>query len=363
MVLQQQRQQMLDMLVAWLLEESEKHPVLAMWEDLHWADPSTLEMLSLVLEQTPTVPMLHVLTFRPEFTSPWPTRSHMIPITLNRLERPQVEALITHLTDNMTLPEEVVEHIVTKTDGVPLYVEELTKMLLASDLLRKEADQYVLTGNRNHVLTFRPEFTSPWPTRSHMIPITLNRLERPQVEALITHLTDNMTLPEEVVEHIVTKTDGVPLYVEELTKMLLASDLLRKEADQYVLTGPLSTVTIPDTLQDSLMARLDQMDNAKEVAQIGAVLGRAFTYEMLQAIASQDEETVQVNLAQLVEAELLYQRGRPPWSRYIFKHALIQDAAYASLLRSTRQHVHQQIAQLLEGQFPGIALPTRCRIR
>jgi len=185
-----------------------------------------------------------------------------------------------------------------------------------------------------------------------MTPVTLNRLERAQVEALITHMAQGKALPTEVVEHIVGKTDGVPLYVEELSKMLLASGLLHEEANAYVLTGPLSMVTIPDTLQDSLMARLDQMNTAKEVAQLGAVLGREFSYEMLRAIASQDDETVQASLAQLVEAELLYQRGRPPRARYMFKHALIQDAAYASLLKSVRQRVHQQIARLLERRFP-----------
>src|SRR5439155_10870303 len=131
-------------------------------------------------------------------------------------------------------------------------------------------------------------------------------------------------LPAEVVQYIVAKTDGVPLYVEELTKMLLTSPLLREEADQYVLIGPLRTVAIPDTLQDALMARLDQLQTAKEVAQLGAVLGREFPYELLAAIAPQDDNTLQAGLAQLVEAELLYQRGRPPRARYLFKHALIQ---------------------------------------
>src|SRR5262249_28232164 len=113
-------------------------------------------------------------------------------------------------------------------------------------------------------------------------------------------------------------------------------------------------VAIPDTLQDALMARLDQLNRAKEVAQLGAVLGREFAYELLQAIAPQDEDTLQEGLAQLVKAELLYQRGRPPRARYIFKHALIQDAAYASLLKSTRQQVHQQIAQVFEACFPAL---------
>jgi predicted ATPase len=202
-----------------------------------------------------------------------------------------------------------------------------------------------------NVLTFRSEFDPPWPSRSHTTPITLNRLERPQVEAFILHLGGDKALPSEVVEHIVDKTDGVPLYVEELTKMLFASGLLSEEVNHYVLTGPLSTVTIPDTLQDSLMARLDQMNAAKEVAQLGAVIGREFPYDMLQAISSQDDETIQASLAQLVEAELLYQRGRAPRARYIFKHVLIQDAAYASLLRSTRQQVHQRIAQRFVERF------------
>jgi predicted ATPase len=258
---QQQRQQTHDALVAWMLEEAERQPLLVVWEDLHWADPSTLELLGLLLEQVPIVPMLNVLTFRPEFTPPWPTRSHMTPLTLNRLERSQVEALILQLAGGKALPREVVQHIVTKTDGVPLFVEELTKMLLASDLL--------------------------W-----------------------------------------------------------------EAADHYELTGPLLTVAIPDTLQESLMARLDQLNMAREVAQLGAVLGREFAYDMLRALATMEDETLQDGLAQLVAAELLYQRGRPPRATYIFKHALIQDAAYASLLRSTRQQVHQRVAQLLEVEFP-----------
>jgi predicted ATPase/class 3 adenylate cyclase len=258
---QQQRQYTQDVLVAWVLEKAERQPVLAVWEDLHWADPSTVEALGLVMDQTPTVAMLHVLTFRPEFVPPWPARSHMTPLTLNRLERLQVESLITRLAGGKALPAEVVQHIVAKTDGVPLFVEELTKMLLNSAVL----------GEAN---------------------------------------------------------------------------------DHYELTGPLLSVAIPDTLHDSLMARLDQLNSAKEIAQLGAVLGREFSYEMLQAIAPHDHETLQAGLVQLVEAELLYQRGRPPRAHYVFKHALIQDAAYASLLRSTRQQIHRRVALVLEARFP-----------
>ena len=124
---QHQKQQTLDTLAAWLEAEAERQPVLVAWEDLHWADPTTLEYLGLLVEQAPTVPMLHVLTYRPEFSPPWPHRSHITPLVLNRLERPQVEALITQRAGGKPLPAEVVQYIVAKTDGVPLYVEELTR--------------------------------------------------------------------------------------------------------------------------------------------------------------------------------------------------------------------------------------------
>jgi tetratricopeptide (TPR) repeat protein len=159
-------------------------------------------------------------------------------------------------------------------------------------------------------------------------------------------------LPEEVVEHIVDKTDGVPLYVEELTKAILESDYLREETERYTLVGSLSEVAIPATLQDSLMARLDRLPTLREVAQLGAVLGREFAYEMIQYLAPLEEPVLQNGLGQLVENELLYQRGRPPRSRYIFKHALIQDAAYQSLLKRTRQQYHRQVAALIEERFP-----------
>src|SRR5207245_10697583 len=140
---QHQKQHTLDTLVAWLAAAAERQPVLVAWEDLHWADPTTLELLGLVIAQAPTVPMLHVLTFRPEFSPPWPPRSHMTPLVLNRLERMQIEALITQRVEGKTLPAEVVQYIVTKTDGVPLYVEELTKMMVTSPLHWEELNQYV----------------------------------------------------------------------------------------------------------------------------------------------------------------------------------------------------------------------------
>ena len=134
--------------------------------------------------------------------------------------------------------------------------------------------------------------------------------------------------------------------------MILESGLVREEADRYALTGPLPPLAIPSTLHDSLMARLDRLSAARDLAQLGAVLGREFAYELLQAVSPLDEPTLQQRLAQLVDAELVYQRGLPPQSRYVFKHALIQDAAYQSLLRSTRQQYHQHIAEVLEARFP-----------
>lgn len=260
---QEQRQQTLHMVVAWWLEEAERQPLLAVWEDLHWADTTTLELLGILIDQVPTVPMMNVLAYRPVFAPPWTMQSHLTPIALNRLER------------------------------------------------------------------------------SH-------------VEALVSRLAGSKSLPTEVMAHIVAKTDGIPLYVEELTKMLLESDLLVEQVDAYVLTGPLSRASIPATLQDSLMARLDRLPQMREVAQLGAVFGREFAYDMLQALAVMDDLALQEGLRQLVTHELLYQRGRERRAAYTFRHALIQEAAYQSLLRRTRQQYHQQVAALFETQFPEI---------
>src|SRR5262249_2288584 len=143
--------------------------------------------------------------------------------------------------------------------------------------------------------------------------------------------------------------------VEEITKSLLESGQLKEVEDHYELTEPFSTFTIPATLQDSLMARLDRLMTGKVIAQLGATIGRQFSYALLQAVSQLDEVMLQHELGRLVEAEIVYQRGVPPQATYIFKHALIQDAAYASLLKSTRQQYHQHIAQVLESQFPEIA--------
>jgi predicted ATPase len=179
----------------------------------------------------------------------------------------------------------------------------------------------------------------------------LNRLPRRQAAEMTIRVAHGKALPPEVVEQVVAKTDGVPLFVEELTKMVLESSLLQEQAERYELTGPLPPLAIPTTLHDSLMARLDRLAMVKAMAQLGATLGREFAYELLQAVSPWDEETLQRGLHQLVEAEFLYQQGLPPQATYRFKHALIQDAAYQSLLRSTRQQYHQRIALVLETQI------------
>jgi predicted ATPase len=202
--------------------------------------------------------------------------------------------------------------------------------------------------------TCRPDFRPPWTGRSHLTQVTLARLPQRLAAELTHQVAHGKALPAEVVAQIVAKTDGVPLFVEELTKTVLESGLLQEQEEHYTLTGPLPPLAIPATLHDSLLARLDRLGAAKGLVQLGATLGREFAYTLLQAVAPWDEATVRRALQQLVEAELLYQRGLPPQAMYVFKHALIQEAAYQSLLKRTRQRYHQHIAQVLEAQFPAI---------
>jgi class 3 adenylate cyclase/predicted ATPase len=261
---QRQRQQTLATLCTLVLELAAQQPLLLVVEDLHWTDPSTLEWLTLLIEQVPTARICLLLTSRPGFQPPWSSRSYLTQLTLSRL------------------------------------------------------------------------------TRQH-------------IEAMIARLTGGKSLPAAVVQHLVEKTDGVPLYVEEMTKAILESGVLQEVNGQYALIGSFVSLTIPTTLHDSLMARLDRLGAAKGIAQLGATLGRQFAYEVLQAVSHLDEATVQRELGRLVEAELLYQQGIPPQATYTFKHALIQDTAYQSLLRSTRQQYHQRIGQTLEERFPETA--------
>ena len=205
------------------------------------------------------------------------------------------------------------------------------------------------------VLTFRPEFQSPWLGLAHVSMKTLKKLSRRESVTLIERLTGGKPLPREVAEQIIARTDGVPLFMEELTKTVLESALLEEQADRYVLTGPLPPLAIPTSLQASLMARLDRQASLKDVAQIGAAIGREFSYALLAAVAGRSEADLQRALDQLVASGLLFRRGTlPSRSTLIFKHALVQDAAYATLLRSRRQELHARIARVLEESFPDI---------
>jgi predicted ATPase len=222
------------------------------------------------------------------------------------------------------------------------------------ELLNLVIDQ-TPTASLLTVLTCRPHFHPAWHHRSYLTEMTVNRLSQPQIARMTTDLAGGKPLPGQVLAQITAKTDGVPLFVEELTKAVLELGVLQEVDGQYVLTGTLSSFAIPATLQDSLMARLDRLVTAKGVAQYAAVIGRQFTYDVLSTVSQLDDTTLQRELGRLVDVEMVYQRGVPPQATYAFKHALIQDAAYASLLKSTRQQYHQRIAQVLEAQFPATA--------
>ena len=204
------------------------------------------------------------------------------------------------------------------------------------------------------LITFRPEFQPPWTGYAHVTTLTMSRLGRRQGADLVARVSGDKPLPPEIVEQIVARTDGVPLFVEELTKTVLESGLLADAGDHYELTGPLPPLAIPTTLHDSLMARLDRLGPVKEVAQIGAVIGREFSYELLAAVAPMSANRLNDALEQLVNSELVFGRGTPPDAIYTFKHALVQDAAYQSLLKSKRQQLHARIVQVLEQRFPDV---------
>jgi len=202
------------------------------------------------------------------------------------------------------------------------------------------------------IVTFRPEFQLPWTGQPQVTMLALNRLDRHDRTALATQIAGDKALPDEVIDQIVDRTDGVPLFVEELTKSVLESGLLREDRDRYVLDGALPPFAIPTTLHASLLARLDRLASVRLVAQIGAAIGREFSYALLRAVSRLPEDELQASLARLVASELVFQRGMPPDALYTFKHALVQDAAHGSLLRSSRQQLHAQIAAALETHSP-----------
>jgi tetratricopeptide (TPR) repeat protein len=248
-----------------------REPVLVVYEDVHWVDPTTLELLSLMIDR----------------------------------------------------------------------VQHLAALLL---------------------VTARPEFRPPWPAYAHVTTITLGRIGRDDGASLVGQVTGGKKLPVEVLQQILARTDGVPLFIEELTKTVIESGMLADAGNRYTVAGPLPPLAIPTSLNASLLARLDRLAPAREVAQVGAALGRSFSYELISAIAAMPQQQLDEALAQLVRAELIFQRGVPPNAEYTFKHALVQDAAYSTLLHSRRQQFHARIAAAIEDRFPEIVAAQPARV-
>jgi predicted ATPase len=248
---QKRKEKTLEAQVAQVEGLAARQPVLMVWEDLHWSDPTTRESLDLLIDRVPTLRVLVIITFRPEFVPPWIGRSHVTLLTLNRLP------------------------------------------------LRQRAE-------------------------------------------MIGYVTGGKALPREISDQIVDRTDGIPLFIEELTKTVVESGILTEVGDHYALAGPTAPLAIPTSLHASLLARLDRLDRlapTREVAQIGAALGRSFSYELISAVADMPQQKLDEALDQLASAELIFRRGTPPDFKYTFKHALVQDAAYSTLLRSRRHAI------------------------
>jgi tetratricopeptide (TPR) repeat protein len=205
------------------------------------------------------------------------------------------------------------------------------------------------------VITYRPEFKPPWPEEWHFSKLSLGPLSSSQAGVMVREVAKGKALPPEVLQGILAKAEGVPLFVEELTKTTLESGLLRETAERYELAGPLTPLAIPETLHDSLMARLDRLAPVKELAQIGAAIGREFSHELISAVTTLRDRELEDALRQLESAGLVFHVGHQTRVRYLFKHALVRDAAYESLLRNTRQTLHTRIANVLEKQFPEVA--------
>ncbi len=260
---QARKERTLAALIEQLVGLAGKQPVLALYEDVHWIDPTSLELLELVVERVQQVRILVVITFRPEFVAPWSGYAHVTSLSLSRLGRRQVADMVERIA-----------------------------------------------GGRH--------------------------------------------LPAEVLEQILARTDGVPLFIEELTKSVLESGLLKDVGDGFELSGRLPSLAIPASLHDSLMARLDRLASIKEVAQIGASIGREFSHQLLAAVAHRPDGQIRTALDQLVASGLVLRRGTPPAATYSFKHALVQEAAYQSLLKSRRVQIHAEIAQAMSSEVAAV---------
>ncbi len=203
------------------------------------------------------------------------------------------------------------------------------------------------------VISFRPEFEAPWIEQAHVTALALSRLAPRDVDLIIDHIIGNNPLPAAVRQDIIERTDGIPLFVEEMTKAVLETTS-EDEATRTVALAPSSATAVPASLHASLMARLDRLGGAKELAQIGAAIGREFSHELLLGVASRPEAKLEMQLDRLIRAGLLFRQGAPPDATYFFKHALVQDAAYSLLLREPRRRLHARIAATLESKFSEI---------
>jgi predicted ATPase len=262
---QEQKQRTLDVMLEMVEGLAARQPLLMVSEDVQWIDPTSLELLDLIIDRVPALPVLLVVTFRPEFVPRWVGRSH---VTL----------------------------------------------------------------------------------------LSLSRLPPPQRAEMITGVAAGKTLPKEVGDEIIARTDGIPLFIEELTKAVLESGVLTDAGDRFTMTRPMPRLAIPASLIALLLARLDRSTLMRQVAQIGAALGRRFSHELISTVATMPQQNLDDALAQLVDAELIFRRGTPPEAEYTFKHALVQDAAYGTLLRSQRRQLHARVAATLEDQFPEIVV-------
>jgi len=260
---EQRRQRTLEALTAQLAGLAKKRPVLMICEDAHWVDPTSLEVFGRTVDQIKTLPVLLIVTFRPEFNAPWAGRSHVMSLALNRLGERETAAIIARLVGNKELPADMMAEIVERTDGIPLFVEEMTKAVLEAE------------------------------------------------------------------------SEG--------------------EGRRTVAAVPSPALAVPASLHASLMARLDRLGSAKEMAQIGAAIGREFSHALLAAVAHKPEAELGSALDSLIAAGLLFRQGVPPHAIYLFKHALVQDAAYGTLLREPRRALHARVAETLENQFLEIA--------
>ncbi len=260
---QQRRQRMMEALISQMEALTLQDPVLMIFEDAHWTDPTSLEMFGRIVDRIPALRVLLIVTFRPEFEPPWIGRPHVTALTINRLTEREVGAMIDQVVGNKRLPANIRQDIIERTDGIPLFVEEMTKAVLEAE------------------------------------------------------------------------GEG--------------------EARRTVAGIPSPVLAVPASLHASLMARLDRLGPAKEVAQIGAAIGREFSHALLAAAVSMPEAELTPALDRLVQSGLLFRQGIPPHASYLFKHALVQDTAYGTLLREPRRALHARIAEVLESQFAEIA--------